>query len=487
MPRHTTFGESKYERQGQAGARSMEEDRHDRIVQAHAALEEAKFRRMESEALAKAKKATDLHNRLSASMPLLLGINPTDEDAEKRYYHFGTQHAADILEDPAAKQVYEQVGRQLESYKKDKRDIEARKAAAEESAATRKQLAEESRASREALTKVNQDFRKEQSDSSREFRERMQKEREESQKDAAKTLAETKSQAKTVFGNQRHQNDFDKAYNEYTGHLKTLQDSGLSSATPLSLAFLTKKNTARATMQTAADRIKAGGDPEAAKDIADKLKAADLEEHAVLEAKLTGGDVPTNANAKLLLTNEINNVKQRLGYWKVNADGHAVDEKGQPITDPVKLTSAPPWAEAVTDAGTKNPSGTDLPPANEADKAENSKFMRDATTAKVNPAAVPAEGAAATDDEPLSPVPAADIPVAPVNPNLPQPAGAPPAAPVAPQPAPIAGVSDATPNPDDAAKAAASEHAKALEWAKANPNHPKAKAILETASAVIGQ
>lgn len=441
MPR---FGESQYDRAGEAGARTLDEDaaerarlqiarrqaQHDQLENARLSFEEAEFQRKTAEAVALAKRKADLHSRLSTSLPLLLGMDYTDEDFDKDYYRFGSKHAADILDDPAAKQIYEKLGEQRASYKRQQDEIEARVSAAQEATANRKQMADEARQGREALLKLNQDYRDQQRQDHEDFKKSMTDREEEFKKDTAKTLAETKAQAKSAIGNQKHQNDFEKAYSDYDGHLKTLQDSQMSAQTPVSLKFLTDKNVARAKMQTAADRIKQSGDPDAAQDIADKLKAADLEEHAAIEAKLNGGDVPTNAFAKQMLMNEANAVKKRLGYWQINNEGHAVDENGAVITDPQKLTSAPPWAQ----------------PEDKKDTATSGvgDSFDDAAPAEAGPASAPVPSAAAN----------------PAN-----------------TPAPVGSATDAA---DPSA-----EHKAALEWARANPDHPAAKKILDTAAAAL--
>lgn len=369
MPRYG-FGNS-YEDQAQAGARTAEEMRVNRIEAAHTALEEARMRRMEAEATSKAQRQTEIHKRMATALPLLFGIKPSDEDAEDRYFKFGANHAADLLEDKGAKEAFEQIGRQLESFKKQKAEIAARTEAAEAAAASRKEMAEQQRQGREDLMKLSQEFKTQ----------------------TAQNAADAKAKERA----QKHQGDFDKAYSTYTGHLKATQDADFSSATPETLKFLTDKNVARVQMQNAADRIKKI-DPDAAEDIAEKLKEADLQEHAVLQDKLN--KPPADKSAQALLFRDANAVKARLGF-----DQMKLDEAGQPVlgTDKRVVMLKAPSADQLAE----------LPPATDAQKASNSQFMKAASEA----------GNAAPVAPTLTPAPA--------NPNLTPPAGVVPAQPIA--------------------------------------------------------
>lgn len=364
-----------YEEDAQAGAKTAQEMRVNRIEAAHAALEEARMRRMEAEATAKAQRQTEIHNRMSVAIPLLMGIRPSDDDAEKRYYDFGVKHAADLLEDKGAKEVFEKMGQQLESFKKQKAEIAARTEAAEAAAASRAEIAAQARQGREDIMKLNQDFKTQ----------------------TMQNAADAKAKEKV----QKHQGDFDKAYSAYTGHLKATQDEDFSTATPQTLKFLTDKNIARVQMQNAADRIKKI-DPAAAEDIADKLKDADLQEHAILESKFI--KPPADDQAKALLFKDANAVKARLGFDQFNLD----PKTGLPLDKSGKVLGASGFAVADMVKAPQSGQMADLPASTEAQKAANSKFTQDAGAA-ANAAAVP------------------QATPAPANPNLTPPVGAVPA------------------------------------------------------------
>lgn len=473
MPRFSS-GQNLYEERAQAGAREIDredEQRHrayeEELQRSHARIEaaneqfkEAQRQRKEAEALALAARKTDLEKKLKVALPLLIGIRPGDEDAEDRYIKWGVEHADALDPEIGSKSAlsqYEGVGRRIDSYKKQaaaKAEFEEKKQARLDAKAEIDRQHSEKKAAIDAIVGKGGGQAKQAVIDGVTYEMPGPKQEELKQKKLDKA-----------------QKDFETGFKQYQSANQTIAEAAAdpANAGKIPISLLQSQNANRILMHTAAAKLKAAN-PDQAPEIDATIKQASLGEHALLQTQLNEIGNPTDPRGierKKQIIGDLNTLKQTIGFdtMRVDESGMPVlDAKGKVITnkaEPVtSVTEAKPNVSTATPAETPKPDGADVATAPDDEPLST-------------PVAAPANPNIAGDTDKVDP----DTPVETES-GEPASTATSPAAPVVQSPPPVADVKEVPPT-QPAAAAAQPDHAKAIEWAKANPNHPLSARILK--------
>lgn len=442
MPRFNS--ENQYDREAEAGARTMErirESSNQQQAQALQAQREARLQEMErwrmkveqakedrafATAQATAAQRLVYEDRLAKAIPKLYAIDPNAKDAEKRRADLASQYPDLLHTDkklPSMLSQFEAHGKLVEE-------------AAKQRGASKAKL-DEIQASEDR-------FRNDVANPPEGFS---------TTKATHGGVTFEKSQpAGTLKPAEltKLQNEFEKRYAGYDGRLAALSD--MNPGEKANAPFIFGKNRDRQLMQDAAKRLKQAN-PAMADEIDQKVNEALTHEHDLLQTNLetkTGTDTATVDQKKRLIA-EINPIKKTLGYQTLDPNtGSAIAGTERKDAPKAVAPVIPPPTASVQDAT------TDAPPVVEAPENPNT-ILTDAQP----------------EAEPVAESPEPPSPIAP--------------SPAAPATAPVGDVSDATPAPavtqppvaPQPVAPAQPDHAAAVEWAKANPDHPLSKRILK--------
>lgn len=406
------FGESEYDQQAQAGARTLQEENqqsfrqqelnHQQRMEAIAAQREARVLQLEeaharlqngieARKAAEAKAATDrrinYEDRMAKAIPELYKIRPDDPKALEKRADLAERYP-DLFHNekglPSITGEFEGHGRLVQQFQlqagksKEAQDAKAAKEAEFKSGLVNPPAGTHAKGGRSpAGVDIETDA---------------------TQK--AKADALKAKQAEKLQG------EFDKGYEKYTGALGTLSEA--DSKTPATQTLLQTKNFNRKVMQDAADKLRKLN-PDAASDIDAKLKDANLHEHDLLQTHLSDPKLE-DPEAKKRYASDINALKAKLGF-----DQFALDSSGLPILDKNtnKAVMIPSAKAVASDA-------TTLPPNAVGGQKSNSQFESDAAqagnSAVVPPptdAAIPSPVANPATGAPVLPPDSASVPVAP--------------------------------------------------------------------------
>lgn len=453
MPRFTS--ENQYAQEGEAGARTMERIRENNNEQQARALqaqrearlqelerwrmkvEQAKEDRAFATAQAAAAQRLTYEDRLAKAIPKLYAIDPSAKDAEKRRADLASQYPDLLHTDkklPSMLSQFEAHGKLVEE-------------AAKQRGASKSKL--------DAIQAAEDNFRNDIANPPEGFSTTKATHGgvtfEKSQPPGALKPAELT----------KLQNEFEKRYAGYDGRLSSLSD--MNPGDKANAPFIFGKNRDRQLMQDAARKLKKAN-PEMADEIDQKVNEALTHEHDLLQKNLeskTGTDTATSDQKKLLIA-EINPIKKTLGYQTLDQNGVAI-----PGTEPPDF---PKPKAAATIKGGETPT-PNTPSSTAAPETSVSATTTPTAAAPESPDVIADENIPVTQ------------PDAPVNPNI-NPVDAEPNATETPSPQPTpavvpAPVTTVTPVEDQPADPTQPDHAKAIEWAKSNPDHPLSKRILK--------
>lgn len=369
MPRGTThFGESEYDREGDAGvatARFQAEQRiqqqHAQIAAAHLAFEEAERARKTAESVALAKEATDRHKRLALALPLLIGINPKDDDARKQYLKFYAEHAGDLEADKAALGHFVRKGAQMDAYEKEQESVKRKQADLEAS----------KKAKEDALKKEQDAAQKERDNPPTGADARQMALRGFTSKTGNRFESTDPSPRKTAAEIEKLESAFRKSHDAYTGSLGV--DIGKDVAK--NIARGVARNAVVSSGRQLQEALK-DNPTEAARVKAD-MDTALLLEHGRLEPKFSGPakDAREYEADNPGVLDQFNQVKSALGYQPIKWD--EASKKYVPVT---------------TDAAPSH--GATPAPNSVGGQKSNSQFEIDAAKAGNTPVKPSFEGAA---------------------------------------------------------------------------------------------